>query len=322
MERAEPTYYRLLLGLIGFTLIGILIWYFGLKNIYAQLAALEMRWVLTSLACLILSTCIGAINAYILLPQGIEITFPKFLILYWTAWAIGLVIPGQVGDVATIGVLLRKRVINIAQIMGRVVLDKAISLVLMVVFAIFGVMSLPGLVVWDLRALLWIVVVMVVGAVAIHTQRPRLSQIFDAGRPGLAGGIRRGADEFFRALRQHRFLVAININLTALKIGLTGLAYWAAFAALGHLELPWLQVAMLAVAAGLVAYLPLSINGFGTVEIAGIALFTQVGLSAVTVLSAYLLLRAIVYTLAWVPAGIWLLLPAANRKALINKDQL
>lgn len=314
MKRAEPTYPRLLLSLVGFTLIGILIWYFGLKNIYAQLATLEARWVLTSVACLILSTCIGAINAYILLPQGIEITFPRFLILYWTAWAVGLVIPGQVGDVATIGVLLRKRVINIARIMGRVVLDKAISLVLMMVFAVFGIMSLPGLVVWHPGALLWIMLAIGVGVVVIHTQRQRLSQIFDAGRPGLAGGIGRGADEFFRALRHHSFLVAININLTVLKIGLTGLAYWAAFAALGHLELPWLQIAMLAIAAGLVAYLPLSINGFGTVEIAGIALFTQVGLPAVTVLSAYLLLRAIVYTLAWVPAGIWLLLPTATEK--------
>jgi hypothetical protein len=57
----------------------------------------------------------------------------------------------------------------------------------------------------------------------------------------------------------------------------------------------------------LVAYLPVSFNGIGTVELAGVALFGTVGVPAAAVFSGYMALRAMVLVIAWVPAGLFLL---------------
>jgi len=64
------------------------------------------------------------------------------------------------------------------------------------------------------------------------------------------------------------------------------------------------NVTIVAISSGLVAYLPLSANGIGTVEMAGAGLFGEIGVSLPVVLSMYVLLRLANILLAWVPAAL------------------
>jgi hypothetical protein len=111
--------------------------------------------------------------------------------------------------------------------------------------------------------------------------------------------------EFVQTVRQAPARVLLNIGLTVLKVVVTGIAYWAMFNALGETDLTVLRVVVLATSAGLIAYLPISINGLGTVEAAGIFLFGQAGIGATTVISAYIGLRVLVLGIAWVPTLGW-----------------
>jgi uncharacterized membrane protein YbhN (UPF0104 family) len=93
---------------------------------------------------------------------------------------------------------------------------------------------------------------------------------------------------------------------------LTGGAYWMAFSALGEKGHAFWAVTSLAMAAGLVAYLPISLNGIGTVEASGVAVFGILGIPPATVLAAYLVLRLLVFAVAWIPTAIWLLIIACS----------
>ena len=59
-------------------------------------------------------------------------------------------------------------------------------------------------------------------------------------------------------------------------------------------------------ACALVAYVPVSFNGIGTVEMAGVFVFGHLGIPGAGVLAAILCLRLIVIALAWIPASLWL----------------
>ncbi len=62
-------------------------------------------------------------------------TFLSFLRIYWIAWAVGLVSPGQVGDLATVGTNLSRRGVDWRGTVGRSLLDKGITLSVMLLFA-------------------------------------------------------------------------------------------------------------------------------------------------------------------------------------------
>ena len=64
----------------------------------------------------------------------------------------------------------------------------------------------------------------------------------------------------------------------------------------------------------LVAYIPVSFNGLGTVEITGILLFSLLGLGEELVLSSYLVLRATVMLIAWMPSLLILALSGKERR--------
>jgi len=101
--------------------------------------------------------------------------------------------------------------------------------------------------------------------------------------------------------------------VTAIKTLLTGLSYWLVLHAIDPAAPRFGTTTVISQSAGLIAYLPISFNGIGTVEVSAIALFRSVGLASATVLSAYLVLRATALAAAWGPATWWTLRrPAAS----------
>ena len=70
-------------------------------------------------------------------------------------------------------------------------------------------------------------------------------------------------------------------------------------------ELP--AITLCAASAGLVAYLPLSLNGIGTVELTGLTLFGALGLPPEKILAAYLWLRVATLAATFVPLLVLLL---------------
>ena len=91
--------------------------------------------------------------------------------------------------------------------------------------------------------------------------------------------------------------------VTGIKLLASGCAYWAVLRSMTPHAPAFGATTILSQTAGLIAYLPISFNGLGTVELSAVALFGAAGVEAPTVLSAYVALRLITLATAWVPAA-------------------
>lgn len=289
--------------LFGLTLLAVLIVYFDPSAIVAKLIELDPIFVVATAFLILIATSIGAYNTYLFVNLENGLAFSIFLPLYWLAWAVGLVFPGQVGDIATLSAIMKRRGLNITQTLGRSLADKLISFALMLVFGCWGIISLPGV---SLASYWPITVLPFVVAPLLYWQRHFIERAIKRRRHRILEFTQLTLRETVQVARCHPRRVAANMVMTSIKIGLIGAAYWCVFQALGHTNAALWRVIPLVAASSLVAYLPISFNGIGTVEITGVALFSTLGIAEPTVLSAYLILRVLVLALAWLPVGLWL----------------
>lgn len=297
-------YLKLGFGLLVFL---ALINYLDPEMVIAQFAGLSIPWVVAAAIMISLSTTLGTINVHLFVNRDGEVGITKFFPIYWTAWAFSLVIPGQVGDVASLSVMMRRYGIDWHKTLGRSLVDKMISFALMFALAVFGIFSIVSF--SSLSTEIYISASIVLAAIisVLFALRKRIGKALAPERPGIGGLIGRAIAEIGVTIRHSPRKVLLNAALTCIKIGLIGGSYWCMFAALGYQELRLDKVIFLTAASSMVAYVPVSINGLGTVEAAGIMLFATLGISKPAIFSAYLALRFIVLALAWVPAGLWLI---------------
>jgi uncharacterized membrane protein YbhN (UPF0104 family) len=253
-------------------------------------------------------TLIAAFNSYLLINCHQGIRFRDYLPIYWLAWAAGLLLPGQVGDLVVISSLIRRHEMEWHTSLGRTLVDKAISFLVVSGFAFIGLVGLDQAHLFRWPALSWVEwgglgVLLALALAGLAARLPRLLA-HHAERPGPLGLIARTLREIGAVARLHPARMGINLVLTAARTLIVGGAYWLVFLGTGQAVPPLLETACLASASGLVAYLPISLNGIGTVEWAGVALFGLRGIPAVDVVSSYLLLRLLVMGIALLPAGI------------------
>jgi uncharacterized protein (TIRG00374 family) len=241
----------------------------------------------------------------------------RFLPLYWLSWATGLLIPGQVGDIATLAALMRRRGMQLHQSVGRSVLDKLISFSIVGTFGAFAVMMTLDKLKLDLSALARIVGIGLLASALFLFAILQYPQKRAVGRR-LAGRLRQAAINTIAEIRdtacRYPARVAINVPLSLLSFTMLGASYWCMFQAFGQSEASLVAVIPLVAACSLVAYIPVSFNGLGTSEAAGVLLFGQAGMPATTVISAFISLRLIVIAIAWLPTAFILLMPTSAER--------
>ena len=93
---------------IGLSILLALLLGFDFKKIISELSSIDSTWVYLAGVSIVASTLLGAFSMFLIVSRGEEISFFKFLLVYWSSWAVGLVVPGQVGDIASISFLLRR----------------------------------------------------------------------------------------------------------------------------------------------------------------------------------------------------------------------
>lgn len=291
-------------------LLALLIWWVNPAALAQQVAQLQPAGWLAAAAAIALATLLGALNLHLLLRQHSGRPLREFLPVYWTAWAVGLVAPGQIGDLATVSALLQRHGIDWRGTLGRSLVDKVVSLLVMLAFTAWAALTLGRE--WSLRldaralllALAAVAAVAGVLALALRSARGR----------ALALHLAEIGASFLDTLRRQPGLVALNAALTVVKVALIGTAYWLVFRAFGQAQVELVDAVAVSTAAGLLAYLPISLNGIGPVEAAGVVLFGMLGVAAGTVVAAYLVLRATVLLLAWIPAALFLLATRPQRQ--------
>ncbi len=291
---------------LGFVLLGMLWAYAGPRLALLFSEALRPEWLLASLGLLTLTGLIGAVNVY-LLGAFDRIGFWTFCGVFWRAWAVHLVSPGQVGDVAAISLMMRRHGMSWSASLGRLMIDKVISLLVVSGFAVTGYLYLVSMRVTltDGLGAEWIVLAaacVLAVVVWFMVRRPqRLQQLRELVFSAWV--------ETRLALKERTRQVGLNCILTVIKTLLSCSAIWAVFIALGYSPPYWPSV-FLVMSSSVVAYIPVSVNGIGTVEAVAIQLFAGIGMSAEATLLTFLVYRAIILAVAWIPSALMLILDA------------
>ncbi len=302
---------RFLRLIAGLAILALLVLSVDRDELISQLTHLRADYLLYAAACIVVATLLGSFNAYLVVAIDSTVAYTKFLAFYWFSWALGLVVPGQVGDVATLTLLMKKAGLDWSKIVARALLDKFISFVVMVSLAGLALLRFSDRIELETGTLSWVLVtVLLVAAGAWYVIRRALA----ANEPAWVEKIRSGFLDLTGFMRRRPGLVAINVVGTSLKILLIGTAYWYVFRAGGAIDPPWFDVILLVTVSSLVAYIPVSFNGLGTVEVTGILLFSLLGLGQELVLSSYLVLRVIVLAIAWLPSLAILALSGQSRR--------
>lgn len=305
----------------GTAILLVLLWQVDVAGVIEHLKNARLPWVFASALAIIVATFLGATNVHLFVNRDGRLPFRHFLPIYWLAWAMSLVVPGQIGDIASISIMLRRRGMPWHASLGRTLLDKAITFVLMLLLGLGGLLSILAPEDLRLYELLWLLVGLACLGAILYAVRHRIAR---AGLPYLDRVIelvQRTVRESGEVIRLHSLRVALNMVLTAIRIALIGGSYWCMFVALGSSLNSLLQVVAIVAASSLVAYVPISFNGLGTVELAGIVLFGELGIAGTTVLSAYLALRFLVFALAWIPTALWLLLGGKQAGKTLDQNQ-
>ncbi|MGE0679738.1 MAG: lysylphosphatidylglycerol synthase transmembrane domain-containing protein [Candidatus Binatia bacterium] len=269
---------------VGIGLLITLVWIVGPTAILDTFRRVSVGWFLVITVLALLWLCLGALNVWFLLRRLEPIRLHVFLSVYVVSWATSLLLPGQLGDVSQV-LLLRQHGVSIRSSGAAYVVDKTLSLGWLGLVASYGIgrylLFVQG---WQL------VIPPVLGGIAgvmgVLTVK-RLSASSASAIPQLGGLLTQ-----VQTFQSYPGTVMLNLTVTMLKWLLMAFFYWGAFHAFDA-SLPFEAAAVIPVMSSFVGYIPVTVGGAGTMEWTSVAIFSQVGIADVTVLSVHLFLRGI-----------------------------
>lgn len=275
---------------IGLAILAFCIYSIGPEKILLSLRQVRPTFLLGGFFLIFCWLLLGALNIRTMLNPLVEVAYGKVLNAYSNANMVALIMPGQVGDVIIIK-FFKDLNIPITQGITLFATDKAITLFWYGAFALYG-LYLARL--WRLLhipqdqmspGLMTLAVITIIIAVFLLFARRLLAPFSQR--------IRNWRTLARTYLKRARSAILLNILITLVRIAVMGGAYWLTIQAFGPSP-TFIQALCFAITAGLVAYVPVSFNGLGTVEAALVYLYSTIGIESAPVLSASLTMRLIV----------------------------
>lgn len=297
MSIASRRPHQSLLALVGVGILVVVLYLIGSDAMLLALRRCHPVAIAIAAAAITSGSVLGAWNCYRIAELRGVMPFLRFLPIYWRSWAIGLTLPGQVGDFLATLWQLKGRTSSLETIAGRLMVDKAVTLGLTLCLAAL----LPALIAGTGPGFSLLLIATLCVSAALGLWLLDLLAAFDPTRA--AEWTSRVRSTMAVARNTPRQLVVGNAIFTIIKLTLSGGSYWVVLRSIESATPGLLTTTAIAQSAGLIAYLPVSFNGLGTVEVSAVGLFQAVGLSSAGVLSAYLVLRATTLVAAWVPVA-------------------
>ncbi len=268
-------------------LITGLVWFVGPYNLLRTFASLNPAIALVCALVMVIFFLLGSVNVWWLLRCRHAIRYATFLRSYAFAFSLGLISPGQMGDVTQV-LFLRRDGVPVSKSGAAYTMDKLITLFVLSLVAAFGLLRYELLSV----AYFLIGVAILVGAAGISWL------LIARGRFG--NRLFTAIQKIAREIAEYRFhlnTILSNVLLTGLKWLVLCAAYYLAFLAFGT-SIRWPDIGVIPVMSTLVGYITISVSGIGTVEVSAVMLFKMLGVAESIVISAYLFLRSLNYLLA------------------------
>ena len=290
-------------GFFAAILIAALVYKIGLEELRNTLRLIAVYPLLLMVLSTLVIFFLGATNLLILITSLTDRKISSFYKKYSTAWALGLLMPSQVGD-ASLVLILKKQGIPVSQTITAYFFDKIVTLIPYSLISIAGLFMFSGKISVNSSSIQYIllgtigVIISIVSIITCSSLWISFCSYFS-----------RFKESLILILKKKR-IVMVNVLITLLKVVVTVTNFSIAFRMVGE-SVAAFDIAIITIMSSLVGYLPLSLAGIGTVEFSAIYLFGSVGVGESAVFSVYILMRLINYIIATVI----FLLPSNNIKA-------
>lgn len=295
----------------GVGLLFLLFYIVDVDEIVVLVSNIDPLYLFLASTALFFAFVIGALNFFILFSKSYNVEVWPYARCYWIAWSAGLLVPGQIGDMAAISIWLKSNGVPLPRSIAYTLIDKLVSLVCIALFGGFGITIFLGYNDFLLNLSIFLAFPIVF-----------FTSLFIAKKNLTLFGTKKKVIKvvywmlYVIALSPSRY--AINYFLTIIKVILTGACFWLLLKGLGLNDASFFTTVTMVSAAMLVAYIPISVNGMGTVEWAGVFLFDQVGIESPLVISIFILFRVINLVLALIPSSLFIAIYKKESSVSIN----
>jgi uncharacterized protein (TIRG00374 family) len=284
---------------IGLAILAYLLFVIDPRVLWASLVRADWRLIPMWVLVYSVAQGLGTLKIYLLFQ-------PVRPIRYWTllrydvvATSLGYFTPAQVGGPISLLLSLRQQSIEFSRSVSVLVVDKAVTLCVTSALGAIGVyqavcavaplgdVSAPSFAVKHLA----FYTLMVVGLTCLSKKNQVFGTTFWSRFRHVKEGI--------WLYRNHWRYVLLNVAATFGVQACSALSWVVCLRAIGK-SVGFVAMITTAPALAVIGFVPISISGLGTQELGAIALWKPVGVSAADALAAFVLARALVYTLALV----------------------
>ena len=289
--RAKPwfSWTYVLRFLVALVLISYLIYSAGISKLFATFVNLNPMAVIATLISSMLFLFLGAINIWLLLRAMHSIPFFKFMKSYILSYSVNLFTPGQIGD-ASLSLFLKRQGVPFSRSAVAYSIDKGITALILLSIAGIGVEMF--LVQVNLK---WLIILPVAAAIFMLTVGGGIWFIrWNCSFLRRLQELLKNAISELTIFKDKWYLIVLNFCLTVAKWLVMSLTFYLGFYCLG-VNIKWPEIGIIPATSTIVAYIPISIGGLGTVEYLAIYLFSLIAVDEVKVLGAYLFLRCLTY---------------------------
>lgn len=276
--------------LAGSIILFILVMKVGVKNIFKILSSFNFIFIMPLILLYLLSLVLGAVCLKILL-NGVkkEISLRCIVKAYLLSSMIGVITPGRIGEFSLV-YFLRKYNIPIGTSAAVSVLDKIITLIILMAFSVWGSFIFMEHYITIMILAASITGAMIVWFIFISKTGRNLIKIYLFRK--ITDKIK-GFSKTLNELAKEKMHILYNVVLTVIRWLLHFASFYVTFFAFG-VKLPIFSLLLLAIVA-LIALIPITFGGLGVKEAAAVYLFKYVGIKPEIVLSVFLFIFVIKY---------------------------
>jgi len=257
---------------LGICILSILLYKIGIEPIFATVGQMNLYFLPIIALLYFVNLFFGSLNITILMSH--MKTRPKLhevYSYYMLSWAVGLFIPGRVGEVSLV-YLLKKKKIPLGEGFLIFVLDKFISVFFLSIISAIGFFLF-----FDLGTAVWllslVVSILVVGGLLMFSA---------FGRKGIKKYVLRkyakkfkGFSTLLRFFFKKKFhLILLNFVNTGFRWSISAVIYFFAFMSFGK-SIPLWIILLITCITSVMSFVPITISGLGIRESVGVYLYSQ-----------------------------------------------
>ncbi len=254
----------------GSLILGLLFYKVGINEVIEVIKNVNGIYLIPAVFSFLTSLIFGAGKIDLLLKAlGYKINFWKIIRYSMTAWALGTVTPGKLGEFSMLYFLKKER-LNIGRGAAVVLLDKIITFVSIATFAVIGVMMyFTQKIALELGFIL--IIAIILGLIMLRLGQLR-KFIIKRILKKYALPFRGFSKTFFLILTQRKKILSLCILITIIKGMIGAFVSYSLFFAL-NIPISYWHVFFITAMTTLLSLVPITISGLGIKEASTVYLF-------------------------------------------------